>query len=114
MNGSKKKGAKGRAALAAVPAKAAAKSATTLDSAIDLETVRELARILEEFGLTEISADPSGSVRVSRAAHGVAGAASAAAAAPPPIALAPAPPVEGASEAGTFITSPFVGTFYSA
>jgi acetyl-CoA carboxylase biotin carboxyl carrier protein len=33
---------------------------------------------------------------------------------PPPIALASAPPVEGAAEAGTFITSPFVGTFYRA
>jgi acetyl-CoA carboxylase biotin carboxyl carrier protein len=32
----------------------------------------------------------------------------------PPITLAPPPPVEGAPAPGTFISSPFVGTFYPA
>ena len=32
----------------------------------------------------------------------------------PAIALAPPAPVEGATEPGTFINSPFVGTFYRA
>jgi len=109
MNG-KKKGGKGKAALTAV---APGKTAKAIDSAIDLETVRELARIIGEFGLSEVEADPSGHVRVRRELGGGAfGTASPAA--PPPIALAPAPSVEGAVEAGTFVTSPFVGTFYRA
>ena len=116
MNG-KKKGGKGKAALMAVaPAGAVKKSAAkAIDSAIDLETVRELARIINEFGLSEVEADPSGRAGVRRvlgggghrrplAAHG----------APSSIALAPSPPAESAAEAGTFITSPFVGTFYRA
>jgi acetyl-CoA carboxylase biotin carboxyl carrier protein len=118
MNGTKKKGGKGKAELASVAPSAAAKSSKTstpkvIDSAIDLETVRELARIIGEFGLTEVEADPSGHVRVRREFGGVAGAASGASA-PPPIALAPALPVESGAEAGVFITSPFVGTFYRA
>jgi acetyl-CoA carboxylase biotin carboxyl carrier protein len=112
MNGSKKRGAKDKASAAA-PAKSGAPAKGKLDSAIDFETVRELARIVQEFGLTEIYADPSGQVRVSRAASG-APAAAFTAGAPPPIALAPAPAVEAPADGGTFITSPFVGTFYRA
>jgi acetyl-CoA carboxylase biotin carboxyl carrier protein len=107
MNG-KKKGGKGKAALAAVTS---GKTAKAIDSAIDLETVRELARIIGEFGLSEVEADPSGRVRVRRELGGVAAAPSGASA-PTPIALAP--PVEGTAEAGTFVMSPFVGTFYRA
>jgi acetyl-CoA carboxylase biotin carboxyl carrier protein len=118
MNGTKKKGGKGKTVLASVsPVGAAnppvAKPAKKVDSAIDLETVRELARIIGEFGLTEVEADPSGHVRVRRELGVAAGAAHAAAAAPP-IALAASPAVEGPSEAGVFVTSPFVGTFYRA
>ncbi len=109
MNG-KKKGGKGKAALAAVTS---GKTAKAIDSAIDLETVRELARIIGEFGLSEVEADPSGRVRVRRELGGVAAAPSGVSA-PTPIALAPAPPVESAAEAGTFVMSPFVGTFYRA
>jgi acetyl-CoA carboxylase biotin carboxyl carrier protein len=109
MSPKKKTGGKPKAAVAAAKAVKA-----PIDSAIDLETVRELARIIEEFGLTEVEADPSGHVRVSRAATGVAAVAAAPAAAPPTIALAPAPAPESAAESGTFITSPFVGTFYRA
>jgi acetyl-CoA carboxylase biotin carboxyl carrier protein len=109
MSPKKKTGGKPKAVAAAAPKAVRPK----IDSAIDLETVRELARILEEFGLTEVYADPTGQVRVSRAATGVAAAVAGPAAAPPTISLAPAPsPAEGAAESGTFITSPFVGTFY--
>ena len=107
MNGTKKKGDKGKP-LAAASGKA------KVDSAIDLETVRELARIIGEFGLSEVEADPSGHVRVRRELGGGVAAPVAMAAQAPSIALAPTPPVEGAGEAGTYITSPFVGTFYSA
>src|SRR6266478_7201406 len=99
-----KKRAKGAPALAAVAPARADKPAKTIDSAIDLETVRELARIIGEFGLSEVEADPSGHVRVRRELGGTGGAASGGGGAPPPIALAPSPPLEGAgaAEAGLF------------
>ena len=126
MNGTKKKGSKGNAgapltAVAPATAKTTKTSTKTstpkpFDSAIDLETVRELARIIDEFGLTEVEADPSGHVRVRRELVGMAAPAAAApvSSAPSALSLAPAPSVEAAAEAGTFITSPFVGTFYRA
>jgi acetyl-CoA carboxylase biotin carboxyl carrier protein len=86
--------------------------------AIDMEAVRALARIVEEFNLAEVEADPSGHIRVRRVAVaeaamlGAPGTSAALALAPPPIALAPAPGGDGATEAGTFVSSPFVGTFY--
>jgi acetyl-CoA carboxylase biotin carboxyl carrier protein len=89
---------------------------TTTASGLDLAAIRELALIAGEFGLTEIEADPSGHVRISRRSSGAgveAGAASGPSATPT-IALAPPALVEGAAEPGTFITSPFVGTFYEA
>ena len=81
---------------------------------IDLGTVRELARIATEMNLSEVEADPSGRIRLRRrvgrrALDGRSGSAPR-----PPISLAPPQPVEGAPEPGTFITSPFVGTFYRA
>ncbi|HVZ73078.1 MAG TPA: acetyl-CoA carboxylase biotin carboxyl carrier protein [Polyangia bacterium] len=113
MNGTKKKAGKAISKLAAPAPKA-----KTISSALDLETVRELARIIDEFGLTEVEADPSGRVRVRRelAVQGgvAAGGHAAAVSPPPPIALAPAPTPEVPADAGTFITSPFVGTFYRA
>jgi acetyl-CoA carboxylase biotin carboxyl carrier protein len=85
-------------------------------SGLDLGAIRELALIAEEFGLTEVEADPSGRVRISRRTSalsatdlGGAGMASG-----PTIALAPPAPIESAAQPGTFITSPFVGTFYRA
>jgi acetyl-CoA carboxylase biotin carboxyl carrier protein len=118
MNGTKKKGGKGKAVLASVSPVGAAKTPVAkpvkkVDSALDLETVRELARIIGEFGLTEVEADPSGHVRVRREL-GMAAGAGPVAAAPPPIGLAASPAVEGPNEAGVFVTSPFVGTFYRA
>ena len=109
---SPKKSAKGVPALASI-GNASSPKTKSVDSAIDLETVRELARIIGEFGLSEVEADPSGRVRVRRDLGG-GGAASAGPVGAAPIALAPSPPVEGAADAGTFITSPFVGTFYRA
>jgi acetyl-CoA carboxylase biotin carboxyl carrier protein len=123
-------GKNGREGVAAAPAAgtAAAKpgpgatgKVAVTASGLDLEAVRELARIAGEYGLTEIEAEPSGRIRVSRRAVAT-GAEAAVAPGPmaPPIALAPAPApsalsvVEGAAALGTFITSPFVGTFYSA
>jgi acetyl-CoA carboxylase biotin carboxyl carrier protein len=95
------------------PSEAAARAAGS--SNIDLETVRELARIATELNLSEVEADPSGRIRVRRrlgsrrvveAKHEPGSR--------PPITLAPPPPVEGVPAPGTFISSPFVGTFYRA
>jgi len=82
---------------------------------IDLDTVRELARIATEMNLSEVEADPSGRIRVRRRvarrpSEGRLGGGGSR----PPIQLAPAPPVDGTSQPGTVITSPFVGTFYRA
>jgi acetyl-CoA carboxylase biotin carboxyl carrier protein len=79
--------------------------------AIDLDTVRELARIAGEFDLAEIEADPSGRVRVRREGATPVEARAPSARSAPAIALAPAPAVDR-PEPGTFISSPFVGTFY--
>jgi acetyl-CoA carboxylase biotin carboxyl carrier protein len=80
---------------------------------IDFEAVRTLARIAAEFDLSEIEADGGGHIRVRRGGGGEAAPVAALPAARP-IALTPAP-VEGpAPEAGVFISSPFVGTFYRA
>ncbi len=84
---------------------------------IDLEMVRELARIATEFDLSEVSADPSGRMRVRR---GVAGAGGFSGGASEPRATAPAalslmPSLGDApAEAGPSIMSPFVGTFYAS
>jgi acetyl-CoA carboxylase biotin carboxyl carrier protein len=81
---------------------------------IDLDAVRELARIATELNLSEVEADPSGRIRVRRRVGRRVLEAKAAGGSRPPISLAPPPPVEGVPEPGTFITSPFVGTFYRA
>jgi acetyl-CoA carboxylase biotin carboxyl carrier protein len=81
---------------------------------VDFASVRALARIATEFDLEEIEVNGAGHLRVRRAvAREVgSGAAPAAASSPRPIALTP--PVEAKGEAGTFVSSPFVGTFYGA
>jgi acetyl-CoA carboxylase biotin carboxyl carrier protein len=81
---------------------------------LDLEAVRELARIANEFDLSEVETDPSGRIRVARRAEVVAAAApSASSPATGSLSLMP-PAAEKAEERGTMITSPFVGTFYRA
>jgi acetyl-CoA carboxylase biotin carboxyl carrier protein len=112
MNGTKKKGGGiGKDKASTLVSVGAATKSKAIASALDLETVRELARIIEEFGLSEVEADPSGHVRVRRELTGVVPAGYAAPTSTP-IALAPSPAVEGPAEVGTFVTSPFVGTFY--
>ena len=105
-----KGGAKGAEVRSPETAARAARS-----SGIDLETVRELARIATELNLSEVEADPSGRILVRRRLGGRRVVeAKADSVSRPPITLAPPPPVEGAPEPGTFISSPFVGTFYRA
>ncbi|HLK93399.1 MAG TPA: acetyl-CoA carboxylase biotin carboxyl carrier protein [Polyangia bacterium] len=81
---------------------------------VDFESVRALARIATEFDLEEIEVNGAGHLRVRRAVAG--GAVSAAAPAPiaRPIALTPPVEAKPAEGAGTFVSSPFVGTFYRA
>jgi len=97
------------------PAASGAEARPARSGGIDLETVRELARIATELNLSEVEADPSGRIRVRRRLGGR----RLVEAKPdhssrPPISLAPPAPVEGAPAPGTFISSPFVGTFYRA
>ena len=119
----KKKTSKGKppaASLKVVSAASGGESGDHTDQGegIDFESVRTLARIATEFDLSEIEVDREGHMRVRRGGVAVA---ETAAAAPPsagaarPIALTPPAPVEASAEgAGTFISSPFVGTFYRA
>jgi acetyl-CoA carboxylase biotin carboxyl carrier protein len=85
---------------------------------VDFASVRALARIATEFDLEEIEVHGDGHLRVRRAVvregggMGSGGASATAAASPRPIALTL--PVEAKGEAGTFVSSPFVGTFYRA
>ena len=106
--------AKGKAAAPRAAAAGKAPEGPARSGGIDLGTVRELARIATEMNLSEVEADPSGRIRVRRrvgrrALDGRSGSTPR-----PPISLAPPQPVEGVPEPGTFITSPFVGTFYRA
>jgi acetyl-CoA carboxylase biotin carboxyl carrier protein len=82
--------------------------------AIDHEAIRELAKLLDETGLTEIAVERDGvSIRVARHSSGAVGRARAAeSAVPTPVASAP-PPVDPAEHPGV-IASPMVGTAYLA
>jgi acetyl-CoA carboxylase biotin carboxyl carrier protein len=80
---------------------------------IDPEIVRELAKLLEETGLSEIEIERGG-VRV-RVARGMAAAAAPAPAPNPPPQQQPQPPPaapEIVRPKGTVVTSPMVGTVY--
>jgi len=106
--------AKGKAAAPRASAEGKLPAGPARSGGIDLSTVRELARIATEMNLSEVEADPSGRIRVRRRVGRRLLDGRSSAAPRPPISLAPPPPVEGAPEPGTFITSPFVGTFYRA
>jgi acetyl-CoA carboxylase biotin carboxyl carrier protein len=109
-----KKDQKSKSSLKVVPA-APARGGNGGGGGIDFESVRELARIAAEFDLAEVEADGSGHVRVRRGGGGFVEAAPAMSG-PRPIAIAPAASAATApaEAAGTFISSPFVGTFYRA
>ena len=103
------KGSRPLQVVKSAPGRAAADEADGFDS------VRALARIATEFDLSEIEVGPGGQIRVQRGGV-VAGVA---APAPAPAASAPrgitlTPPVAAEAASGTFISSPFVGTFYRA
>ena len=88
-------------------------------SAIDPDTVRELARLLEETGLTEIEIEQDGlRVRVGRQGQMMPAGASFHAHVPPPPIAAPAPAAlevafDPMKHPGV-VTSPMVGTAYLA
>jgi acetyl-CoA carboxylase biotin carboxyl carrier protein len=88
---------------------------------VDPDVVREMAKLLEETGLSEIEVERGGvRVRVARERPGAASAAAPAPASAPVAqvtAVAPANPNGGAEPApkrGTLVTSPMVGTVYLA
>ena len=85
---------------------------------VDSDVVREMAKLLEETGLSEIEVERGGvRVRVARERPGAQGAAAPAVAPVAPVAPAPANPNGGAEPApkrGTLVTSPMVGTVYLA
>ncbi|MGO8923194.1 MAG: acetyl-CoA carboxylase biotin carboxyl carrier protein [Xanthobacteraceae bacterium] len=82
--------------------------------AIDHEAIRELAKLLDETGLTEIAVERDGvSIRVARHSGGGLGrACTAESAAPTPVASTPLP-VDPAQHPGV-VASPMVGTAYLA
>ena len=101
----KRKGVSRKASVPATPRRGAFGD-------LDLDTVRELARIAAEFDLAEVETDPSGRIRIARIAERSAPASAVAPAAGGSLSLMPA--AEKPEERGTMITSPFVGTFYRA
>lgn len=121
-NGTKKEAVEGPPAkLSAGPLQTRPSARSTQDAgagAVDLATVRELAALTVELGLSEIEVEPTGRIRIARIMGGApsatAGASAVAGSAPPSIALAPPTPVESTEKPGTIISSPFVGTFYRA
>jgi acetyl-CoA carboxylase biotin carboxyl carrier protein len=87
---------------------------------VDLELVRDLARIATEHDLAELEIEPTGRIRISRRQAGGGGAPSqapfpfvhAGAAAPAPSAAPSA--ADTKDKDALFVLSPFVGTFYRA
>ena len=95
--------------------KSTADAKSDAKSAIDKELIRELAKLLDETGLTEIEIERAGlRVRVGRSGGNVTNITShgAPTAAPPPSAVATAvAPADPAKHPGA-VTSPMVGTAY--
>jgi acetyl-CoA carboxylase biotin carboxyl carrier protein len=89
------------------------KDATRQKPAVDHDLIRELARLLDETGLSEIEYERDGQrVRVAREAPGSAAApARPAAPADPPAPVAETAPLDPAKHPGV-VTSPMVGTAY--
>jgi acetyl-CoA carboxylase biotin carboxyl carrier protein len=89
------------------------KDAARQKPAVDHDLIRELARLLDETGLSEIEYERDGQrVRVARQAPGSAAApARPAASADPPAPVAETAPLDPAKHPGV-VTSPMVGTAY--
>jgi acetyl-CoA carboxylase biotin carboxyl carrier protein len=105
----------GKTKAPAAGLKLVGKPSTDSGSGIDFESVRTLARIAAEFDLAELEADRDGHIRVRRGGGLEGSSPVATLPGSRSIALTPPPPVEAAAaEAGAFISSPFVGTFYRA
>jgi acetyl-CoA carboxylase biotin carboxyl carrier protein len=80
--------------------------------AVDHEVIRELAKLLEETGLTEIEFERDGvSIRVARQSGASAPRARSADTIPVPAAASP-PPAADAGQHPGLVTSPMVGTAY--
>ena len=80
---------------------------------VDSDVVREMAKLLEETGLSEIEVERGGvRVRVARERPGAHGAASAPAPTAPVATGNPNGGAEPAPKRGTLVTSPMVGTVY--
>ncbi len=87
---------------------------TKAKSNIDQDLIRELAKLLEETGLSELEVEQEGTrIRVARGGRVVAAAAPAPAIAAPAAMPLGTPPAEAAKHAGA-VTSPMVGTAYLA
>jgi len=81
---------------------------------VDRELIRELTKLLEETGLTEIEIEQNGQrVRVARGGAATPATARAPAPAPQPVAQSVAAPLDPAKHPGV-VTSPMVGTAYAA
>jgi acetyl-CoA carboxylase biotin carboxyl carrier protein len=93
----------------------ARKSDTPVTPAIDHEAIRELAKLLDETGLTEIAVERGGvSIRVARHSLGAIGRARGAESAAPAATVASTPlPADPALHPGV-VASPMVGTAYLA
>lgn len=83
-------------------------------STIDQDLIRELAKLLEDTGLSELEVEQDGTrIRVARGSRAVTSVAHV----PAPPAAAPTPAIVTPSDAGKHpgaVTSPMVGTAYSA
>jgi acetyl-CoA carboxylase biotin carboxyl carrier protein len=102
------KGSRSLQVVKSAPGRAAASEADGFDS------VRALARIATEFDLSEIEVGPGGQIRVQRGGVVAAGVSGPAPSASAPRGITLTPPVAAEPASGTFISSPFVGTFYRA
>ena len=84
---------------------------------LDLDQLRELIRLLDEFNLTEIEVEQDDDrIRVRREPAPLVGA-MASQSVPTAVATSPTQPSEpppSPDEDGAYVTSPFVGTFYRA
>jgi acetyl-CoA carboxylase biotin carboxyl carrier protein len=111
-NDQAKRPAKGLSKPAPAKADESTEMAKPTKSAIDHDLIRELAKLLEETGLTEIEFERNGErVRVARRAKRAAAPAVAASLPPAARALAAEAPVDVAGHPG-LVASPMVGTAY--